>query len=81
MAINDYHELYQQHADQLIMAAPASDCPAGSDSEVQKEGAAKYTEEFANKERPAILSNYDKPGPDFEIELHKLTREKFDAAS
>ena len=79
MAINDYHALYEQYGDQLIMALPGTGCPADADEETQKAFAATYAAEYANKDRPGVLSNYDRPGKDFEIELYKLTREKFSA--
>lgn len=78
MAINDYHELYKQYGDKLIMACPASDVPAGVEGDEAREWAAKYADEYAVKERPALLSNYDKPGVDFQKELYRLTRVKFD---
>ncbi len=77
MAINDYHALYEEYSDRLIMSAPATECPADADAETQKEWAVKYAESYADKNRPALLSNYDKPGVDFQLKLYEITREKF----
>ena len=77
MAINDYHALYEQYGDQLIMAVPGTECPAGADAETQKEFAAQYVEEFAVREKPALISGYDRPGNDFAIEVYRLTRIKY----
>ena len=78
MAINDYHLIYEQYGDKLLMNVPANDCPANADDETQKEWAAKFVEEFAIKEKPAALSHYNDPGLPFDFEVYKLTREKFD---
>ena len=77
MAINDYHTLYAQYGDQLIMALPGTECPADADAEAQRAFAIKFADEYANRDKPAMISFYDKPGVDFEIELYKLTRQKF----
>ena len=77
MAINDYHALYEQYGDQLIMAVPGTGCPADADAETQKEFAAKYVEEFAVREKPALISGYDRPGNDFAIEVYRRTRIKY----
>ncbi|MBP0986041.1 MAG: methyltransferase [Oscillospiraceae bacterium] len=77
MAINDYHMLFEEYAGKILMNVPASECPADADAETQKEWAAKYADEFAVREKPATLSNYDNPGIDFDFELYRLSRIKF----
>ena len=77
MAINDFHLIYDLYGDQLLMNVPANDCPADADDETKKLEAAKYADEFANKEKPAALSNYNDPGYAFDVELYRLTRIKF----
>ena len=77
MAINDYHAIFAEYGDKIIMSVPASDCPADADIETKKEWAAKFADEFAVREKPATLSHYDHPGFDFETELYRITREKF----
>jgi len=77
MAINDYHALYEQYGDRLIMSAPGTEVPADADAETQKEWAARFADDYADRQRPALLSNYDKPGVDFQKELYRLTRLKF----
>ena len=77
MAINDYHMLFEEYAGKILMNVPASECPANADAETQKEWAAKYADEFAVREKPATLSNYDNPGIDFDFELYRLSRIKF----
>ena len=79
MAINDYHALYAQYGDQLIMSIPGTGCPPDDDEAGQKAFAASFAEEFANRDKPALSSYYDKPGPAFEIELYRITRQKFTA--
>ena len=79
MAINDYHMLYELYGDKLLMNVPANDYPADADEETKKEWAAKFVEEFANKKKPAALSFYNDPGFEFDAEIYKLTREKFDS--
>ena len=79
MAINDYHMLHEQYGDKIIMNVPGTECPAGSDAETQRACAAKFADDFAIRDKPAALSNYDNPGIDFDFELYKLSREKFSA--
>jgi hypothetical protein len=78
MAINDYHMLYEQYGDKLLMNVPANDYPADADEETKKQWAVKFVEEFANKGKPAALSYYNDPGFEFDSEVYRLTREKFD---
>ena len=78
MAINDYHLIYEQYGDKLLMNVPANDCPPDADDDTQREWAAKFVEEFAIKDKPAALSHYNDPGLPFDFEVYKLTREKFD---
>ena len=78
MAINDYHMLYEQYGDKFMMNVPATECPSNADTDTQKAWAAKFVDEFAVREKPSVLSNYDNPGLDFDYELYKLTREKLD---
>ena len=77
MAINDYHTLYEQYGDKLIMSAPGTECPKDASPEEQRAYAAKYAEEYGDRQRPALVSNYDKPGVDFQIELYRILREKY----
>ena len=78
MAINDYHLIYELYGDKILMNVPANDCPADADADAQKEYAAKFVEEFANKDKPAALSHYNDPGLEFDFEIYKLSRIKFD---
>lgn len=78
MAINDYHFLHEQYGDKIIMGVPGTECPADADEETKKAFAAKFADEFAIREKPAVLSNYDFPGLDFAFELYRITRQKFD---
>lgn len=78
MAINDYHMLYELYGDKILMNVPANDYPADADEETKKEWAAKFVEEFANKNKPAALSFYNDPGFEFDSEIYRLTRLKFD---
>ncbi|MBR0450497.1 MAG: methyltransferase [Oscillospiraceae bacterium] len=77
MVINDYHQIYADYGDKLIMQIPVFDCPADADVETQKEAAARYADEFANKDKPACFSHYGPPIFDFQKELYKITRIKF----
>ena len=77
MAINDFHLIFAEYGDKLLMNVPANDCPADADDETKKAEAAKFVEEFAVREKPATLSNYNDPGPAFDIELYRLSRIKF----
>ena len=52
--------------------------PADADEETKKQWAVKFVEEFANKGKPAALSYYNDPGFEFDSEVYRLTREKFD---
>ena len=79
MAINDYHMLFTEYADQILMNVPGTECPADADEATQKEWAAKFADEFAVLGKPAVLSNYDNPGLEFDKELYRITREKFSA--
>ena len=78
MAINDYHMLYEQYGDKLIMNVPANGFPADADKETQREWTEKFVEEFANKDKPQCLSFYNDPGPEFTSWVYELTRKKFD---
>ena len=77
MAINDYHLIYEQYGDKLLMNVPANDFPADADDETKKEWTAAFVEEFAKKDKPAALSHYNDPGFAFDAEVYRLTRIKF----
>ena len=78
MAINDYHLIFAEYGDKISMAVAGTECPADADEETKKALAARFADEFADRSRPAILSNYDFPGVGFAFELYRISREKFD---
>ncbi|MBP1556255.1 MAG: methyltransferase, partial [Oscillospiraceae bacterium] len=80
MAINDYHTLFAEYGDKLMMSVPASDVPADADPAALKEWADKFAAEYAVKDKPVYLSHYDRPGVDFEMELYKQSRIKYSEA-
>ena len=77
MAINDYHTLFAEYGDKLMMSVPASDVPADADDETQREWAAKYVEEYAIRDKPVYISHYDRPGVEFTKEVYRLSRIKY----
>ena len=77
MAINDYHTLFAEYGDKLMMSVPASDCPADADEETQREYAAKYVDEYAVRDKPVYISHYDRPGVEFTKEVYRLSRIKY----
>ncbi len=77
MAINDYHLIFEQYGDKIIMNVPANDYPADADDETKKEWTRKFVDEFAVRDKPAALSHYNDPGLDFDFEVYRLSREKF----
>ena len=79
MAINDYHMLFEQYGDQLIMAVPGTGIPFDCEGEAAREYAQKYADEFAVRDKLALVSGYDRPGAAFQIELYRITREKYTA--
>ena len=77
MVINDYHTIYAEYGDKLIMQVPVFDCPADADPETQKASADRYAEEFANIDKPACFAGAGAPIFDFQKELYKQSRIKF----
>ena len=81
MVINDYHAIYAEYGDKLIMQVPVFDCPPETDAEAQKESADRYADEYANLDKPACFAGNGTMGApifDFQKELYKSSRIKFD---
>ena len=83
MVINDYHAIYAEYGDKLIMQVPVFDCPPETDAEAQKESADRYADEYANLEKPACFAGNGTMGApifDFQKELYTASRIKFSEA-
>ena len=75
MAINDYHQIYADYGDKLIMQVPVLDCTPDADADTQIEAATRFANEFAaDKDKPAAYSNFGPPIFDFHKQLYKLSR-------
>lgn len=77
MAINDFHMLYEQYGDKLIMNLPANGFPADADEETKKEWTRAFVDEFVSQDKPQALSWYNDPGFEFDCDVYRLSREKF----